>query len=80
MADGAGNGISRELAQEVSPFEIRISYHPITHQVSFQFPQCDDIIRLGMISFAAQALADMRAQSKPIISPLSFPARGPRLT
>jgi hypothetical protein len=81
MADGQGNG--NGLAEAISPFVIQITYHPVTHQVSCAMPQCDDIIRLGMLEFAKAVLADARAQQKPILAPnfLMKPGpRGPRLT
>lgn len=77
MADGNGNGIMQDLASSVQPFELRIIYHPVTHQISCTLPVCDDIIRLGMLEFAKMILSDARAQQKPVIAaPAMF--RAPR--
>lgn len=81
MADGQGNGFIKDLAETVAPFEIRILYHPVTHQVSCQMPQCDDIIRLGMLEFAKSILSDARQQAKsPIATPNFLLKPGQRLT
>jgi hypothetical protein len=82
MADGAaGNGFIKDLAETTAPFEIRIIYHPVTHQVSCVMPQCDDIIRLGMLEFAKCVLTDARAQQKSPIAVPNFSLKpGQRLT
>ena len=79
MSDN-GKAIAHELAQEIAPFEIRILYHPVTHQVQCQMPQCDDIIRYGMLEFAKAILLDARSKANPIATPNFLIKPGQRLT
>jgi hypothetical protein len=79
MSDGQGNG--NGLADTIAPFQIVISYHPITHQLGAQLPQCDDIIILGMLECAKAALAQARQQkTSGIVAPNFMMKPGARLT
>ena len=57
----SGNGRpSMEELAKTAVLELSIRYAPALGQLMFSFPQCDDIIRMGMLEAAKSALIEAR--------------------